>query len=109
MPYINNKNIKIVNYFNKIYGISYTKSKSLCKELGLDLNYNLLKLSSSDIKKLEDIIFIKKRFKLESDLKKYNYDNIKIKKQIKNYKGIRHSLYLPVNGQNTKTNAKTQK
>lgn len=109
LPYIVNKNIKIKDYFKQIYGINYTKSIILCKELGLDLNYNLLDLSLSDKKKLEDIIFIKKKYKLDSDLKKMNYDNIKIKKQIRNYKGIRHSLNLPVNGQNTKTNAKTQK
>lgn len=109
MPYIVNKDIKIKYYLKKIYGISFTKSMILCKELGLDLNYNLLDLSVSDKKKLEDIIFIKKKYKLESDLKKINHDNIKTKKQIRNYQGVRHSLNLPVNGQNTKTNAKTQK
>ena len=36
-------------------------------------------------------------------------DSIKKKKKIRNYKGIRHVLHLSVNGQNTKTNAKTQK
>lgn len=109
MPYIRNENIKIKYYFKKIYGINYTKALILCKELGVDPNYNFFLLSSFDKNRLQDIIFIKKKYRLDSDLKKKNHDNIKKKKQIKNYKGVRHLLNLSVNGQNTKTNAKTQK
>jgi len=37
-----------------------------------------------------------------------NFINIWLKKSIQSYKGIRHSLNLPVNGQWTWTNANTQ-
>jgi len=43
------------------------------------------------------------------DLKKNVYDNIQLLKNIKSYKGVRHTYKLPVNGQRTHTNAKTQR
>lgn len=106
---IKNKNITLKNYFKHNYGINNTLSIILCKELGLSENFLFSFLTKKDLRKIHDIIYIKKKIKLESDLKKELYDNIKLLKQLKNYKGLRHSLNLPVRGQNTKNNAKTQK
>ena len=36
-------------------------------------------------------------------------NNISVLKEIKTYRGIRHSYFLPVRGQRTHTNAGTQK
>lgn len=52
---------------------------------------------------------IMEQYKTEADLKKEISDSIRQAKRIKNYKGIRHTFNLPVNGQRTRTNAKTQK
>ena len=103
------KNLNLINYFNKIYGLKFNKSSLLCKDLGLDKNFKYSNLTKKDLRKINDLIFVKNKYKLESDLKKEFYDNIKFLKQLKTYKGIRHSLFLPVRGQNTKNNAKTQK
>ena len=46
---------------------------------------------------------------INDDLKKLNYDNKKRLITIKCYKGFRHEENLPVRGQRTQTNARTQK
>ena len=109
LPYITDRDIKFKNYLTKIYGIKYSRAIILCKELGLSPIFNYIDIKIEDKRKLEDLILLKYKYLIESDLKKFNHDNIKTKKHIRNYKGIRHSLSLPVNGQNTKTNAKTRK
>jgi small subunit ribosomal protein S13 len=47
--------------------------------------------------------------KLEGDLKREIAGNIKRLKDIKAYRGVRHTRRLPVRGQRTKTNARTLK
>jgi small subunit ribosomal protein S13 len=46
---------------------------------------------------------------LEGSLRKNNIENFKHLKNVKNYRSYRHIIGLPVRGQNTKNNAKTQK
>lgn len=47
--------------------------------------------------------------KIEGDLKREVAGNIKRLKDIKSYRGSRHSRNLPVRGQRTKTNARTKR
>jgi small subunit ribosomal protein S13 len=47
--------------------------------------------------------------KIEGDLKRDVAGNIKRLKDIKSYRGTRHSRNLPVRGQRTKTNARTKR
>jgi small subunit ribosomal protein S13 len=46
-------------------------------------------------------------FTIEGDLKREVASNIKRHKDIKTYRGMRHSRKLPVRGQRTKTNSRT--
>ena len=48
-------------------------------------------------------------FKIEGDLKREVAGNIKRLKDIKSYRGSRHSKNLPTRGQRTKTNARTKR
>ena len=48
-------------------------------------------------------------FKIEGDLKREVAGNIKRLKDIKTYRGSRHSKNLPTRGQRTKTNARTKR
>ena len=48
-------------------------------------------------------------FKIEADLKREVSSNIKRLKDIKSYRGTRHTKRLPSRGQRTKTNARTLK
>ena len=47
--------------------------------------------------------------KVEGELRSNVAMNIKRLKDIETYKGLRHRRGLPVNGQRTKTNARTRK
>ena len=104
-----NSNKKIIYYFTQLYGISFSRSKILISKLGIDFNSTFKDLTFEDKRKLDHFISTKLKYKLHGDLKKSTYDSIKLLRQIKTYRGIRHVLNLSVNGQNTKTNAKTQK
>jgi small subunit ribosomal protein S13 len=47
--------------------------------------------------------------KIEGDLKREISGNIKRLKDIKCYRGVRHSRVLPTRGQRTKTNSRTRR
>ena len=64
-------------------------------------------LTEADIQKINDLISSK--YAVEGDLKRLVTNNIKRLKDINSYKGIRHKAGLPVNGQRTRTNARTRK
>lgn len=49
------------------------------------------------------------KYMTEGDLRRFNALNIKRLKEIGSYRGRRHIAGLPVNGQRTKTNARTRK
>jgi small subunit ribosomal protein S13 len=83
-------------------------SKLICKILGYDVNVKTNELNQTDWDKIYSIIKVKYKFILDSEIKKTISDNIKKMKNIKCYKGMRHSFNLPVNGQRTHTNARTK-
>jgi small subunit ribosomal protein S13 len=103
-----NNNNKILLEFKKIYGFNFFTIKKLCGELGLN---NLSYLKDLKLKHLGLINnwVIKNNIVLNDDLKKFNQDNKKKLIRIKCYKGFRHEECLPVRGQRTRTNARTQK
>jgi ribosomal protein S13 len=57
---------------------------------------------------LRELIAFKSRF-FNSELKKLTFKRIRLLKLNRTLRGVRHSQFLPVHGQRTKTNAKTQK
>ena len=57
--------------------------------------------------KLRDAI--DKDLTVEGDLRRERSQNIKRLQEIGSYRGLRHRRGLPVNGQRTKTNARTRK
>lgn len=103
-----NDSKKIISELKKIYGFNFFTIKKLCIELGLN---NLSCLKDLQLKHLRLINnwVIKNNIFLNDDLKKFNEDNKKKLIRIKCYKGFRHEECLPVRGQRTRTNAKTQK
>ncbi|NDA91001.1 MAG: 30S ribosomal protein S13, partial [Alphaproteobacteria bacterium] len=52
---------------------------------------------------------IEKNCQVEGDLRREVSLNIKKKKDIRSYEGLRHIRRLPVRGQNTHSNARTRK
>ncbi|HLD27685.1 MAG TPA: 30S ribosomal protein S13 [Patescibacteria group bacterium] len=88
-----------------IYGIGFTRAKKILKELGINPDTRINKLSETEEKKLRD--YIEKTYKVEGELKREILTNIKRLKEIKSYRGSRHQKNLPARGQRTKTNSRT--
>ena len=91
-----------------VYGLGLSTSQRVCKSLGYDINTKLMDFRSEDLNKLTAIVSVQYKFIIGAELKKQTYDKIQQMKNIRCYKGVRHSYNLPVNGQRTHTNAKTR-
>ena len=102
------KTKKLIFFLTGIYGINLSLARRICVSLGYDQNIKINNLKSEDLNRINTLITVKHKLMIDSDLKKQKYDNIQIMKDIKCYKGVRHSYNLPVNGQRTHTNAKTR-
>lgn len=90
-----------------IYGIGRTLSQEILKKTGIDPAVRVRDLTEGDAAKLREAI--DKEYTVEGDLRRNTALNIKRLVEIGCYRGVRHRRGLPVNGQRTKTNARTRK
>ncbi len=90
-----------------IYGIGRTRAKDILDATNVNPDQRIQDLSESDLAALRE--FINKNYKLEGDLRRETQMNIKRLIEIGCYRGLRHRRSLPVNGQRTRTNARTRK
>ena len=90
-----------------VYGIGQTTSKAILAEAKVEPTTRVKDLTEAEIQKINDLIGNK--YTVEGDLKRLVTNNIKRLKDINSYKGVRHKAGLPVNGQRTRTNARTRK
>lgn len=96
---------QIIIALTYIYGIGRTLSSKILKEAGIDSQKRTKDLSEEEISKLREIIG--KGYKVEGELKRARMLDIKRFKEIRAYRGIRHTKGLPVRGQRTRTNSRT--
>jgi small subunit ribosomal protein S13 len=90
-----------------IYGIGPATSRKVCAELGLSPDEKVRDLTDPEITKLRN--YIDGNLQVEGDLRRERSQAIKRLQEIGTYRGFRHRRGLPVNGQRTKTNARTRK
>ena len=90
-----------------IYGIGRSTSNKLLSEVGVEPDRKVRDLTEDEVVKLRDAI--DNELTVEGDLRRERSQNIKRLQEIGSYRGLRHRRGLPVNGQNTKTNARTRK
>lgn len=113
----------------KIKGVGFSLSNAVCNLANVDKNQKTGSLTEQEIKKMDEIIknpykykipiwLFNRRKDIESgkdmhlittDLIFAKENDIKRMKRIKSYRGIRHSLGLPVRGQRTKSNFREKK
>lgn len=88
-----------------VYGIGPTSAKGILDAAKVEENVRVKDLTRDQ----EDAIrtIIERQFKTEGDLRREVSANIKRLKDIKCYRGTRHTKRLPVRGQRTKTNSRT--
>ena len=91
-----------------IYGIGLTTAEKICNKAKIDLNKRVKDLTEKQVVTIRDVIS-KMELAIEGEHRSEVAMNIKRLRDIGSYKGIRHRRGLPVNGQRTKTNARTRK
>ena len=90
-----------------IYGIGLARSKEILAAASVDPDTRVHELTDAQITGLRE--YINSNFKVEGDLRREVQMNIKRLVEIGCYRGLRHKRGLPVNGQRTRTNARTRK
>ena len=90
-----------------IYGIGQPTARKIAVELGLSPDTKVKDLTDEEVTKLRN--FIDSNVEVEGDLRRDRQQAIKRLSEIGAYRGIRHRRGLPVNGQRTKTNARSRK
>ena len=90
-----------------IYGIGQPTAGKVCAELGLSPDEKVKDLTDEEVTKLRE--YIDGNLQVEGDLRRERQQAIKRLQEIGAYRGFRHRRGLPVNGQRTKTNARTRK
>jgi small subunit ribosomal protein S13 len=90
-----------------IYGIGQPSARKVCAELGLSPDEKIKDLTDEEVTKLRE--YIDGQLQVEGDLRRERTQAIKRLQEIGAYRGLRHRRGLPVNGQRTKTNARTRK
>ncbi len=90
-----------------IYGIGQPTAREICATLGLSPDTKVRDLTDEEVTKLQR--HIDEQYQVEGDLRRERQQAIKRLTEIGAYRGLRHRRGLPVNGQRTKTNARTRK
>jgi small subunit ribosomal protein S13 len=90
-----------------IFGIGQPTAQEICDKLGLSRDTKVRDLTEDEVAKLRDLIDAD--YQVEGDLRRERTQAIKRLSEIGAYRGLRHRRNLPVNGQRTKTNARTRK
>jgi len=101
------KNKRIEIALTYIYGIGRSASQTILTEASVDFNTRTENLTESEVSRIRESI--DKNVKVEGDLRREISMNIKRLMDLGCYRGLRHRKGLPVNGQRTKTNARTRK
>jgi len=118
--------MKIYPALTKIKGISWAFSNAVCKVLKIDKNRKIGSLTDEELKTISDFVknpkipeyLVNRRIDFETgenkhvvstDLELRKEFDIKRLKGIKSYKGLRHSINLPLRGQRTRGNFRRQK
>lgn len=97
-----NKRIEIA--LTAIYGIGRSRAHFILDKAKVNYDKKSKDLTVDEENSIRKAI---EGIKIEGDLKRETSANIKRLKDIKAYRGSRHSRRLPVRGQRTKTNSRT--
>ncbi len=90
-----------------IFGIGRSTSRKILGAVGVDPNTATDDLTESQINDIRKVI--DGEYRVEGELRSLVSMNIKRLMDLGCYRGLRHRRGLPVNGQRTKTNARTRK
>ena len=101
------KNKRIEIGLTYIYGIGLSRSQKILKQININNNTKIKDLSDEQIILLRNIL--SNDYELEGNLRRSRTINIKRLMEISCYRGRRHRNNLPMRGQRTRTNARTNR
>jgi small subunit ribosomal protein S13 len=90
-----------------IYGVGRSQSQDVLKKAGVSPDTYVKDLTDDEVVKLREAI--DNDLTVEGDLRRERSQDVKRLMEIGAYRGVRHRRGLPVNGQRTKTNARSRK
>ena len=90
-----------------VHGIGKKTSYDILNKAKVDPIIRTKNLTNDEITRIQDVI--NSDYMVEGELQRIVTGNIKRLKDIKSYRGIRHSSNLPTRGQRTRTNARTRR
>lgn len=92
---------------SSVFGIGSNVGVQVCRRLGLADNIVLDSLTTEHLQEIQK--WVEENKVTEFELRKKIDDSLKRIKSSKSYKAMRHRYGLPVRGQRTHSNGKTQK
>jgi len=90
-----------------IYGIGPHFASVILAAANVEPTTRVKDLTEAEEQRIREVI--DNDYTTEGDLQRQVTNNIKRLKDINSYRGLRHKAGLPVNGQRTRTNARTRK
>ena len=90
-----------------VYGIGPRTAEDILAAAKVERTVRAKDLTDAEISRIQD--YINEQLTVEGELQRVVSANIKRLKDIKAYRGTRHSANLPARGQRTKTNARTRR
>ena len=97
---------RVVISLTYIYGIGHSTAHKICQNAKVDEDIRVKNLTEEQLGAIRQEI---SKLHVEGDLRREVALNIKRLQEIGCYRGMRHRRGLPVNGQRTRTNARTRK
>ncbi len=89
-----------------LYGVGLALAKKILALANINPNTRAKDLTEAEVNRIKTAID-KLGIKIEGELRRESFSNIKRLKEINCYRGLRHIKHLPVRGQSTKTNSRT--
>tara|TARA_B100001123_G_C14962945_1_gene888427 strand:+ start:261 stop:641 length:381 start_codon:yes stop_codon:yes gene_type:complete len=102
------RNKKVAYSLCYIHGIGLSTAVMICNRAKVNIEKRVQDLTEKQVVSIRETISAL-GINVEGELRSFNAMNIKRLKDVGTYRGLRHRKGLPVNGQRTKTNARTRK
>ena len=90
-----------------VFGVGPKFARDILAAAKVEPTTRVKDLTEAEEQRLREVI--DSNYTVEGDLQRLVTNNIKRLKDINAYRGLRHKAGLPVNGQRTRTNARTRK
>ena len=90
-----------------VYGIGPTNSREILAAVNVSPDTRVRNLTEEERNRIDR--YVSDHYRVEGDLRREVQLNIKRLQDIGCYRGVRHRRGLPVNGQRTRTNARTKR